>query len=108
MNEISVSEALNEKHRSKSTSEKCFGCKNSYQDIEEGWLCKKYDAHIKLVDGSVMKWPGQACDNAFNNDCHGNGFERHLIPAIMRKHPFISILIFGVVFAQFMVSFCRP
>lgn len=85
-------EAINEKYRNHGVPTECYACKHSYNDVEEGWNCNKYDAIITLSSGSTLMWPGQATDRAYNNDCRGNGFERSAIPAIVRKYPLAHII----------------
>ena len=66
--------------------------------MEEGWLCRKYDATITLCDGSSIPWPGQACDRAYKHDCSGDGYEKaffgtlKLFPLPMR---ILIILVFA-------------
>jgi hypothetical protein len=101
---MTPTDAVTEKHRSRGTPDACYGCKHSYCDIEEGWNCRKYDGVVELADGTTMSWYGQACDRAYDNDCKGAGFERHLVPGIARKHPIVSIIVFSVVGALVMTS----
>lgn len=71
------------------TPEICFSCRHSYDDMEEGWNCLKYDAIIRLSGGGELRWPGQACEKAYTQ-CKGRGFQGYALPAIFRKHPFIT------------------
>jgi len=92
-------DAVNEKNRIHGTPNDCYSCKHSYNDVEEGWNCKKYDATITFSNGSTMACPGQACDRAYENDCKGNGFEKAVIPGIIRKHPGFFIPIWSILMA---------
>lgn len=47
---------------------------HSWNDVTEGWNCKKYEDTITLASGKQIPWYGQACDKAYNNDCRGEGF----------------------------------
>lgn len=71
-------EAVTERSRIRTTTDWhiCKTCAHSYDDVEEGWNCRKFDAVITLSSGTTLDWPGQACDRAFSNDCRGDGYER--------------------------------
>lgn len=60
----------------------CKSCKHSYNDIEEGWLCRKFDKTIILSNGDEFKWPGQKCETAYKNDCQMEGFDKSIFSFI--------------------------
>lgn len=94
-------DAINERNRVHGTPDICFSCKRAYRDIEEGWNCRKYDAVITLSNGRKMRWSGQACDRAYENDCKGDGFERAFLPSVVRRNLLLFIIPFSVVVGVF-------
>ena len=111
---MTPTEALNERIRNRGNDTSwhvCKSCKHSYDDVQEGWNCRKYDAVIVLSNGSTFKWPGQACDRAFQNDCKGHGFEESLTAPFKRLqfgHKVIVLVLVSMVFAYMLVSFAHP
>lgn len=75
MKTVSAAEWMEHRHDKPVSPNMCRKCRYSFNDVSEGWLCKRYDAKIKLSGGTVLDWPGQACSSAIK-ECGGQGYER--------------------------------